>query len=59
MMNRPSDRRQLNLLVRAADRPEQLLPTAIRAEVTLLLKLLITESVGVGTVLRIEAVGNE
>jgi hypothetical protein len=59
MVNRPSDRRQLDLLVRAADRPEQPLPPAIRAEVTLLLKLLIAESVGAGTVLPVEAVGHE
>ena len=59
MMDRPAGRWQLDLLVRAAGGLEQGLPPPIRAEVTLLLKLLIAAWVGAGTAQPIEAVANE
>jgi len=59
MRNRPSACRHLDLLVRAANGPEQGLPPPIRAEVTLLLKLLIAEWVGDGAAQPIGAVDNE
>ena len=59
MMNRPPACRPLDLLVRAANGPEQELPPPIRAEVTLLLKLLLAEWVGDGVAQPIGAVANE
>ena len=56
MINRPADCRQLNLLVRATSALEQSrIPARIRTEVTLLLKLLMTECVSTGAVLPDEA----
>jgi hypothetical protein len=51
MMDHSAECRQLDLLVRAADALEQSrIPPRIRAEVTLLLKLLMTECVTTGAV---------
>ena len=56
MMDRSADCRQLDLLVRAANALEQSrIPPRIRAEVTLLLKLLMAECVTTGAVLPLEA----
>jgi hypothetical protein len=56
MMDQPADCRQLDLLVRAASALEQSrIPARIRTEVTLLLKLLMTECVSTGAVLPVEA----
>jgi hypothetical protein len=52
MMDRPANYRQLDLLVRAANALEQSgIPPRVRTEVTLLLKLLMTECVTAGAVL--------
>jgi hypothetical protein len=59
MMDRRSACRQLDLPVRAANGPEQGLSLPIRAEVILLLKLLIADWVGAGPVQPIEAVADE
>jgi hypothetical protein len=59
MMDRRSTCRQLDLPVRAANGPEQGLPLPIRAEVILLLKLLIAERAGSGAVQSIESAANE
>lgn len=55
MTDRPANCRQLDLLVRAANALEQdRIPPPIRAEVTLLLKLLMAECVTAGAVLPVE-----
>ena len=59
MMDRRLTCRQLDLPVRTANGPEQGLPLPIRAEVILLLKLLIAERVGAGAVQPIEADADE
>jgi hypothetical protein len=56
MMERPAGRRQLDLLVRAANALEpNRIPPAIRAEVTFLLTLLLAEHLATDTTLPIEA----
>ena len=56
MMDRSAECRQLDLLVRTANALEQSrIPPRIRAEVTLLLKLLMAECVTTGAVLPLEA----
>ena len=56
MMERPAGRRQLDLLVRAANALEQnRIPLPIRAEVTFLLTLLMAEHIAAETALPIEA----
>jgi hypothetical protein len=56
MMERPAGRRQLDLLVRAANALEpNRIPPAIRAEVTSLLTLLLAEHLATDTTLPIEA----
>ena len=56
MMERPAGRRQLDLLVRAANALEQnRIPPPIRAEVTFLLTLLMTEHIAADTALLVEA----
>jgi len=55
MMDRPADCRQLDLLVRANALEQSRIPPRIRTEVTLLLKLLMTECVSSGAVLPVEA----
>ena len=56
MMERPAGRRQLDLLVRAANalEPNQI-PPPIRAEVRLLLALLMAEHLAADTALPVEA----
>jgi len=54
-MDQPANYRQLDLLVRAANALEQnRIPPRNRAEVTLLLKLLMAECVTAGAVLPVE-----
>ena len=56
MMERPVRRRQLDLLVRAANALEQnRIPLPIRAEVTFLLTLLMAEHIAAETALSVEA----
>ena len=56
MMERPADRRQLDLLVRATNALEpNRIPPPIRAEVTYLLTLLMAEYLAADTALRVEA----
>ena len=56
MMERPAGHRQLDLLVRAANALEpNRIPPPIRAEVTLLLTLLMAEHLAVDTTLPVEA----
>jgi hypothetical protein len=56
MMDRPAGRRQLDLLVRAANALEpNRIPPAIRAEVTFLLTLLMAEHLAAETALPVEA----
>jgi hypothetical protein len=56
MMERPAGRRQLDLLVRAANALEQnRIPLPIRAEVTFLLTLLMAEHITAETALPVEA----
>jgi hypothetical protein len=56
MMERPADRRQLDLLVRAANALEpNRIPPPIRAEVTFLLTLLIAEYLDADTAPPVEA----
>jgi hypothetical protein len=56
MMERPAGRRQLDLLVRAANALEQNpIPLPIRAEVTFLLTLLMAEHIAAETALPVEA----
>ena len=59
MMDRPAGRRQLDLLVRAANALEpNRIPPPIRAEVTFLLMLLMGEHLAADTAPPVEA-GNE
>ena len=56
MMDRPAGRRQLDLLVRAANALEpNRIPPPIRAEVTFLLTLLMSEHIAADTALPVEA----
>ena len=56
MMDRPASRRQLDLLVRAANALEQnRIPPPIRSEVTFLLMLLMAEHLAADTALPVEA----
>jgi type III secretory pathway component EscT len=56
MMDRPAGRRQLDLLVRAANALEpNRIPPPIRAEVTFLLMLLMGEHLAADTALSVEA----
>ena len=56
MMERPAGRRQLDLLVRAANALEQNpIPLPIRAEVAFLLTLLMAEHLAAETALPVEA----
>jgi hypothetical protein len=56
MMERPADRRQLDLLVRAAHALEpNRIPPPIRAEVTFLLTLLMAEYLAADTAPPVEA----
>lgn len=56
MRKRPADGGQLDLLVRAANALEQnQVPSTIRAEVTLLLTLLMAEHLGADVTLPVEA----
>jgi hypothetical protein len=56
MMDRPAGRRQLDLLVRAANALEHnRIPPPIRAEVTFLLALLMAEHIAADTVPPVEA----
>jgi hypothetical protein len=56
MMDRPADRWQLDLLVRAANALEpNRIPPPIRAEVTFLLTLLMAEHLAADTTLPVEA----
>jgi hypothetical protein len=56
MMERPADRRQLDLLVRAANALDpNRIPPPIRAEVTFLLTLLMTEYLAADTAPPVEA----
>jgi len=56
MMERPAGRRQLDLLVRAANALEQNpIPLPIRAEVAFLLTLLMAEHIAAETALPVEA----
>jgi hypothetical protein len=56
MMERPTSRRQLDLLVRAANALEpNRIPPPIRAEVTFLLTLLLVERLATDTALPVEA----
>jgi len=56
MMERPADRRQLDLLVRAANALEpNRIPPPIRAEVTFLLTLLMAEYLAADTAPPVEA----
>jgi hypothetical protein len=56
MMERPAGRRQLDLLVRAANALEpNRIPLPIRAEVTFLLTLLMAEHIAAETPLPVEA----
>jgi hypothetical protein len=56
MMDRPAGRGQLDLLVRAGNALEpNRIPPPIRAEVTFLLTLLITEHLAAATALPVEA----
>jgi hypothetical protein len=56
MMERPAGRRQLDLLVRAANALEpNRIPLPIRAEVTCLLTLLMAEHIAAETALPVEA----
>jgi hypothetical protein len=56
MMERPADRRQLDLLVRAANALEpNRIPPPIRAEVTFLLTLLMAEYLAANTAPPVEA----
>ena len=56
MMERPGDRRQLDLLVRAANALEpNRIPPPIRAEVTFLLTLLMAEYLAADTAPPVEA----
>jgi hypothetical protein len=55
MRERPAGNRQLDLLVRAANALEQnRVPPTIRAEVTLLLTLLMAEHIGADVTLAVE-----
>ncbi len=55
MMDRPAGRRQLDLLVRAANALEQnRIPPPLRAEVTFLLTLLMAEHIAADTALPVE-----
>ena len=57
MMDRPAGRRQLDLLVRAANALEpNRIPPPIRAEVTFLLTLLMAEHLAADTALPLEAI---
>ena len=57
MMDRPANHRQLDLLVATANALEpSRIPQPTRAEVTALLKLLISEHIAAGTALPPEAV---
>jgi hypothetical protein len=59
MMDRPAGRRQLDLLVRAANALEQnRIPPPLRVEVTFLLTLLMAEHIATDTALPVE-VSNE
>ena len=56
MMDRPAGRRQLDLLVRAANALDQnRIPPPIRSEVTFLLRLLMAEHIAAETALPVEA----
>jgi hypothetical protein len=56
MMDRPADRWQFDLLVRAANALEpNRIPPPIRAEVTFLLTLLLAEHLAADTTLPVEA----
>ena len=56
MMDRPAGRRQLDLLVRAANALEQnRIPPPIRSEVTFLLMLLMAEHIAADPALPVEA----
>jgi hypothetical protein len=56
MIDRPANRRQLDLLVRAADALEpSRIPPPLRAEVTSLLRLLLAEYIAAEVALPVEA----